>query len=92
METTLMHLPAERLLEKLQISPEELNDFEQRGIVKGVTKAGRVFYSSRDIYRLTGILLFMTRGLTLDEAQRRVDRPVEGTSAATTVAKAGDAR
>jgi len=42
----------------------------------------RVFYSSRDLYRLKGILLFMTRGLTLEEAQRRVDYPVEAGSAA----------
>jgi hypothetical protein len=27
------------------------------------------------MYRLKGILLFMSRGLTLEEAQRRVDHP-----------------
>ncbi len=84
-----MYRPAEHFLDKLQISAEELNDFEQRGILKGVARAGRVFYSSRDLYRLKGILLFMTRGLTLDEAQRRVDHPTEKTSATTSVAKAG---
>ena len=84
-----MYRPAEHFLDKLQISAEELNDFEQRGILKGVARAGRVFYSSRDMYRLRGILLFMTRGLTLDEAQRRVDHPTEETSVATSVAKAG---
>ncbi len=83
-----MYRPTEHLLDKLQISAEELNDFEQRGILKGVAKAGRVFYSSRDLYRLKGILLFMSRGLTLDEAQRRVDH-TEETSVATSVAKAG---
>jgi DNA-binding transcriptional MerR regulator len=71
-----MHFPAERFLDKLQISAQELSDLEQKGIVKGVARAGRVFYSSRDLYRLKGILLFMTRGLTLEEAQRRVDQPV----------------
>jgi DNA-binding transcriptional MerR regulator len=84
-----MYFPTEHLLDKLQISAEQLSDFEQRGTVKGVAKAGGVFYSSRDIYRLKGILLFMTRGLTLDEAQRRVDHPTNETSAATSVAKAG---
>ena len=73
-----MYFPAEHLLDKLQISAEELGDFEQKGIVKGITKVGRVFYSSRDIYRLKGILLFMTRGLPLEEARKRVDRPTEG--------------
>ena len=77
-----MYFPAEHLLDKLQISAQELSDLEQKGIVKGIARAGRVFYSSRDLYRLKGILLFMTRGLTLEEAQRRVDQPVEERSAA----------
>ncbi|MBZ5547083.1 MAG: helix-turn-helix domain-containing protein [Acidobacteriia bacterium] len=77
-----MYFPAEHLLDKLQISARELSNFEHEGIVKGIAKAGRVFYSSRDLYRLKGILLFMSRGLTLEEAQRRVDRPVEERSAA----------
>jgi len=86
-----MYFPAKHLLDKLQISAEELNDFEQKGMVKGVARAGRVFYSSRDMYRLKGILLFMSRGLTLDEAQRRVDHPTKETSVATSVSKAGGA-
>ena len=72
-----MYFSAEHLLDKLQISAEELSDLEQKGIVKGIARAGRVFYSSRDLYRLKGILFFMTRGLTLEEAQRQVDHPVE---------------
>ena len=84
-----MYFPTEHLLDKLQISAENLSDFEQRGIVKGVARAGRVFYSSRDMYRLKGILLFITRGLTLDEAQRRVDNPTGEISVAASVAKAG---
>ncbi len=77
-----MYFPAEHLLDKLQISAQELSDLEKKGIVKGIARAGRVFYSSRDLYRLKGILLFMTRGLTLEEAQRRVDHAVEEKSAA----------
>jgi DNA-binding transcriptional MerR regulator len=76
-----MYFPVEHLLDKLQISAQELSDLEQKGIVKGLARAGRVFYSSRDLYRLKGILLFMTRGLTLEEAQRRVDYPVNESSA-----------
>src|SRR5260370_24622921 len=75
-----MYFPAEHFLDKVQISGEQLSDFEKRGIVKGVARAGRVFYSSRDMYRLKGILLFMTRGLTLDEAQRRVGHPHDESS------------
>ena len=76
-----MYFTAEQLLDKLEISAEELSNFEQKGIVKGIARTGRVFYSSRDLYRLRGILLFMSRGLTLEEAQRRVDRRVEQRSA-----------
>jgi hypothetical protein len=72
-----MHFPAEHLLDRLEISAAELSDFEPKGIAKGIPKAGRVFYSSRDMYRLRGILLFMTRGLPLEEATRRVDHAAE---------------
>lgn len=72
-----MYFPAEHILGKLQISAEELGDLEQKGIVQGLVRGGRVFYSSRDLYRLKGILLFITRGLTLEEAQSRVDHPAE---------------
>ncbi|MBZ5664881.1 MAG: hypothetical protein LAO30_09785 [Acidobacteriia bacterium] len=72
-----MYFPAEHILDKLQISAEELGDLEQKGIVQGLARGGRVFYSSRDLYRLKGILLFITRGLTLEEAQSRVDHPAE---------------
>ncbi len=72
-----MHFSAERLLDRLQISAAELSVFEQKGIVKGIPKAGLVFYSSRDMYRLRGILLFMARGLALEEATRRVDHAAE---------------
>ena len=77
-----MYFPAEHLLSKLQISAEELSGFEQKGVVRGIARVGRVFYSSRDLYRLRGILLLMTRGLTLEEAQSRVDHPkAEGSAA-----------
>jgi DNA-binding transcriptional MerR regulator len=77
-----MYFPAEHFLDKLEISPEQLSDFEQRGVVKGIARTGRVFYSSRDLYRLKGILLFMSRGLTLEEAQKQVDHPVDDRTAA----------
>ena len=75
-----MYFPAEHLLDKLQISFAQLSDFEQRGIVQGIRKAGRIYYSSRDMYRLRGILLFMTRGLLLEEATWRVDHPTQETA------------
>ena len=48
------YFSAEQLLERLQMSGEQLNKFEQEGIVKGIVKVGRVFYTSRDVYRLRG--------------------------------------
>jgi DNA-binding transcriptional MerR regulator len=62
-----MNVPAERLLDELQISSAQLRDFEDKGIVQGMLKAGRIFYSPRDVYRIKGILLYMTRGLPLEK-------------------------
>jgi DNA-binding transcriptional MerR regulator len=76
-----MYFPAEHLLEKLPISAEKLSEFEQKGVVHGIAKVGRVFYSSRDMYRLKGILFFMSRGLPLEEARRRLDYPAEEVAA-----------
>ena len=70
-----MYFPAERLLDKLQISANQLSDFERKGIVQGIAKGGHVFYSSRDMYRLEGILVFLARGLPLEEARWRLDHP-----------------
>jgi len=71
-----MYVPAEHLMGKLQISEEQLRDFETRGIVLGISKAGRTFYSSRELYRLRGILFFMrTRGLSVEQAREYVSEP-----------------
>ena len=65
-----MYFAAEHLVSKLQISEAQLRDFEARGIVLGITKGGRTFYSSRDLYRLKGILFFMrTRGFSVEQAR-----------------------
>ena len=64
---------AEHLAAKLNINEGELPDFEQQGIIKSVSKNGRTYYSSRDFYRLKGVLFFMRdKGLSLEEAQDRV--------------------
>jgi hypothetical protein len=69
------HFSAEQLLERVRMSGEQFNKFEQEGIVKGIVKVGRVFYTSRDVYRLRGILFFLGRGLAFEEALRSVDQP-----------------
>ncbi len=66
-------LLAEQLAAKLDLNPADLPDFERQGIIKPVNKNGRVYYSSRDFYRLKGVLHFMrTKGLSVEEAQDRV--------------------
>lgn len=72
-----MYFPAEHLLNKLKISVAELRRFEEKGIVQGISKAGHIFYSSRDMYRLKAILAHLTRGLPLEEAKWHVDHPTE---------------
>lgn len=64
---------AEHLATKLDIQSAELPQFEQRGIIKPVKKNGHTYYSSRDVYRLKGVLHFMrTDGLSVDDAFDRV--------------------
>jgi DNA-binding transcriptional MerR regulator len=66
-------LLAEQLASKLSLEVSELPQFEAQGILKPVSKNGRTYYSSRDFYRLKGILHFMReKGLSLDEAHDRV--------------------
>jgi DNA-binding transcriptional MerR regulator len=66
-------LLAEQLAQKLEIEQAELSDFEAQGVIRPVRKNGRIYYSSRDFYRLKGVLHFMrTQGLSVDEAQDRL--------------------
>ncbi len=66
-------LLAEQLAAKLDLNAADLPRFESQGILKPVNKNGRTYYSSRDFYRLKGVLHFMrTKGLSVEEAQDRV--------------------
>ncbi len=66
-------LLAEQLAAKLDLDSTDLPRFESQGILKPVTKNGHTYYSSRDFYRLKGILHFMReKGLSIEEAQDRV--------------------
>lgn len=66
-------LLAEQLTAKLNLIETDLPQFESQGIIKPVTKNGRTYYSSRDFYRLKGVLFFMRdKGLSIDEAQDQV--------------------
>jgi DNA-binding transcriptional MerR regulator len=64
----------DHLIQRLELSQMDLQGFEQRGIIQGVEKNGYVFYSSREFYRLKGVLHYMrSQGLSLDEARAKVD-------------------
>jgi hypothetical protein len=66
-------LLAEQLTAKLNLTESELPQFEAQGIIKPVTKNGHIYYSSRDFYRLKGVLFFMRdQGLSLEDAQDRL--------------------
>lgn len=66
-------LLAEQLTAKLDLTQSDLSEFESQGIIKPVNKNGRTYYSSRDFYRLKGVLHFMrANGLSIEEAQDRV--------------------
>lgn len=72
-----MDLLQEYASAELQISIEELRDFEAKGVIKALVENGRVFYSSRDLYRLRGILKMMrTNRLSFEEAHQRVTAPI----------------
>lgn len=67
-------LLAAQLATKLNLMEEDLSRFEEEGIIKSVHKNGRTYYSSRDFYRLKGVLHFMReQGLSVHEAQDRLD-------------------
>jgi len=81
-------LLAEQLASKLEITQAELLEFAAQGIIRPVKKNGRIYYSSRDFYRLKGVLHFMrTQGLSVDEAQDRVTNWNWFTQAAASPAK-----
>ena len=72
-----MYLPQKYASAKLQLSADELRDFEAKGVIKALVKDGRVFYSSHDLYRLKGILkLVRTAGLSFEDALARIDTPI----------------
>ena len=75
---------AEHLAAKIGLSQEELRGFEARGVIRAVVKNGRTYYSSRDFYRLKGVLHFVRdKRLSLEAARVRVEgaaRPASATA------------
>ncbi len=63
---------AQHFAAKLNLEESKLPEFVAQGIIKPVKKNGNTYFSSRDLYRLRGVLHFMENGLTADEAFDRV--------------------
>ena len=75
---------AEQLAAKLGLSPEELRGFEAKGTIRAVVKNERTYYSSRDLYRLRGVLhLLRDKGFNLERAHARVESAATLASATT---------
>ena len=65
---------AERLAIRLGLEEEDLLEFEKRQVIGRVEKNGFAYYSSRDFYRLKGLLHYMRhKGLSLEEARNQFD-------------------
>jgi DNA-binding transcriptional MerR regulator len=70
------YLLSEHLATQLGLSRDELRSFEEWRVIDGVEKNGAIYYSSRDFYKLKGVLHFTReKGLSLDEAKDRVMNP-----------------
>jgi DNA-binding transcriptional MerR regulator len=73
---------AEHFAAKMGVSREDLSSFEAKGVIRVVVKNGRTYYSSRDFYRLKGVLhLMRDKGLTLEGARARVEATARPLSA-----------
>ena len=64
--------------------PEELRGLEANGTTRTVVKNERTYYSSRDFYRLRGVLhLVRDKGFSLERAHARVESAATLASATT---------
>ncbi len=67
------YLLAEQLTSNLNISEDDINKFEQQGILHPLRKNDRVYYSSADCYRAKALLHFMRdEGMSLESARERL--------------------
>ncbi len=72
---------AQHFAAKLNLEESKLPEFVAQGIIKPVKKNGNTYFSSRDLYRLKGVLHFMEDGLSADEAFDRVLNPCAAAAA-----------
>ena len=68
------YLLAGQLAARCGLSEQELEIYEHQGVIRGITKNRRRYYSAHDCIRLQQILRLMReRGLDLEEARALVE-------------------
>lgn len=76
------YLRPEQLAVRFGLSEEEVQQFDNAGVIRAIAKNGYQYYSVRECHRLRAILnLMRDQGLSLTDAraqvEARVKRPVE---------------
>jgi len=60
------------------LTAAEVEDYEERGLIRSTIKNADRFYSLREAYRAKGIIYFMrTQGLSPEEAATKVDEQTQ---------------
>lgn len=66
---------ADQLAAKLDLSVDVLNEYEELGLIHGLKKGSFVFYTSKDFYKLRGLLHFMRdEGMSLKAARAKLSK------------------
>ena len=72
------YLRPEQLAARLGLSEEELQRFDNVGIIRAIEKNGYKYYAVRECHRLRAILhLMRDKGLPLADARAQVERRVK---------------
>ncbi len=65
----------DQLAAKLGLAHDELLQYEELGLIRGVKKGAFKFYSSRELYKLRGLLHFMRdEGMSLKAARAKLTK------------------
>jgi len=79
------YLRPEQLAVRFGLSEEEVQRFDNEGVIRAITKNGYRYYSVRECHRLRAILnLMRDQGLSLADARAQVEARVKRTAAART--------
>lgn len=61
--------------ERTGLTPEDVKNYQARGVIRSTTKGANEFYSLREVYRAKGILYFIrTERLSPEDAAAKIDK------------------